>query len=185
MRRVAVLSAAVLAGALLSPSSALATDEDPRSHDDRWIAVEDEFAFVLPNGDTFTEDDPPMAGEEEFAPPIGTRLFIGEVLYATEDGKTRGDEVGRTHIECTAQAVPVDFLCSIAFVFDGGSQLHGTVLVNVAEEEGGGEPAQFDIAVTGGTDDYDGASGEVSLLDLTDPGDPAAETVTLYEAHLE
>ena len=43
------------------------------------------------------------------------------------------------------------------------------------------EQLQLDIAVTGGTGDYSGATGEVSLLDIsTDP----AETVTLYEAAL-
>jgi hypothetical protein len=182
MRRIAVLSAAVLVGGLLGPSSALATGDEAT---DRWIAVEDHFAVVLPDGQTFTEDAPPPgAEEEEFAPPVGARLFISEALYATADGTTRGDEVGRTHIECTAGVVPATFLCDIAFVFGNGSQLHGVVHVDFSTQSET-EPLRFDIAVTGGTDDFFGATGEVALLDITPAGDPAAETLTLYEANVD
>jgi hypothetical protein len=181
MRRIAVLSACVLVGGLLGPSTALAAQEGS-DHDERWIAVEDQFAIVLPNGETFTEDEEPMTGEEE-APPIGTRLFLSEVLYETQDGSTRGDEVGRTHVECTFQAVVLNALCDIAFVLDTGSQLHGTAAVDFSME-GTTEPLQLDIAVTGGTNDYFGATGEVSLLDITPAGDENAETVTLYETNL-
>jgi hypothetical protein len=178
MRRIAVLCAGVLASGLLSSSTALADEDDGN---DRWIAVEDEFAFVLPDGQTFTEDDPPMEGQEPFAPPVGTRLFLGEALYETADGSTRGDEVGRTHIECTVQVQPTDFRCAIAFVLDAGSQLHGVVQVKISMEAA---PDEFDIAVTGGTGDYSGASGVVSVQDISDT-DPGDETVTLYETHLE
>jgi hypothetical protein len=184
MRRIAVLSTCVLAAGLLGSSSALATDDvDRKDRDHRWIAVEDHFAAVLPDGQTFTGDEEPPGGEEE-APPVGTQLFISEVLYDTDDGKTKGDEVGRTHIECTAQVVPVNFLCDIVFALDNGSQLHGTVLVDFAEEDTA-EPLQFDIAVTGGTDDFFGATGEVSLLDITPPDDEEAATETLYEADID
>lgn len=183
MRRIAVLSACVLVGGLLGPSSALATEtQGSRDHDDRWIAVEDEFALVLPDGETFTEDEPPM--EEGEALPVGTRVFISEALYATEDGTTRGDEVGRTHIECTAQVVPASFLCGAAFVFDEGSQLHGVVLLDFTTQSED-EPLNLDIAVTGGTGNYSGATGEVSLLDITPADDPEAATETLYEADLK
>ena len=179
MRRIAVLSAGVLAVGLIGPSSALAAEDT--AQDDRWIAVEDHFAIVLPNGDTFTEEEPPM--EESDVIPVGSRLFISEALYTTEDGATRGDEVGRTHIECTAQVHPNNLLCDITFVLDEGSQLHGTVHVDFSMEVPT-EPVQFDIAVTGGTGDYAGATGVVSLLDITDMDDPAAEVTTLYEADL-
>jgi hypothetical protein len=43
------------------------------------------------------------------------------------------------------------------------------------------EALQFDIAVTGGTNDYFGATGEVSLTDISATPD---ETVTLYEANV-
>jgi hypothetical protein len=179
MRRVAVLSAAVLGGvAVLAPSSALATGSD-----DRWIAVEDHFAVVLPNGETFGNEDPPMEGENgTFAPPVGTRLFISEALYETDDGRTRGDAAGRTYIECTAQAVPAHLLCDIAFVLDDGSQLHGSVVVDFTPESAT-EQFRLDIAVTGGSGDYSDASGVVSLLDISADveGD---ETVTLYEPDL-
>jgi hypothetical protein len=178
MRRTAVLSALVLTGGLLGPSTALAAEDELR-----WLAEEDHFAIVLPDGETFTGDEEPMLEEE--LPPIGSRLFISEVLYATEDGTTRGDEVGRTHIECTAQVVPVNFLCDIAFVLDSGSQLHGSVLVDFGTPEDPAEQFQFDIPVTGGSGDFFGATGVVSLTDVTDPDDPEAPTETLYEADVK
>jgi Dirigent-like protein len=182
MRRAVVLSACLVVGGLMVPSSALATEDDDG---DRWIAAEDEVAFVLPDGTTFTEDSPPMEGEEESA-PVGTRLFITELLYDTDDGSTRGDEVGRTHIECTAQVVADNFLCVAAFVFDDDedSQLHGTVDVDFASMDPA-ETVQFDVAVTGGTGAYRGASGVVTLTDVTDSDDPQAEVLTLYEADLD
>lgn len=181
MRRIAVLSAGALVVGLVAPSSALAAERDSRQ--DRWIAVQDAFAAVLPDGETFTDDDPPMEGpEEDFVPPVGTRLFLSEVLYETDDGTTPGDEVGRTHIECSAQVVPENFLCDIVFVVDD-SQLHGTVHADFGATHPE-EPLQLDIAVTGGTGDYAGASGVVSLLDITDVDDPDAAVTTLYEADL-
>src|SRR5687768_15714897 len=93
MRRIAMLSGLVLVGGLLGPSTAFASQDD--RHDDdqvRWIGVEDDFALVLPDGETFTEQDEP--GPE--LPPIGSRLFLTEALFEAEQGTTRGDEVGRT-----------------------------------------------------------------------------------------
>jgi hypothetical protein len=180
MRRITALSGLVLVGGLLGPATAAAA-EDNGDGQHRWIAVEDEFAIVLPNGETFTEEDPPP--DEEAEPPVGAQFFLGEVLYATEDGETPGDEVGRTHVECTAQAVPTSFLCDIVFVVDEAGQLHGTVLADFGEQTD--EPLQLDIAVTGGTGEFAGASGVVSLTDITDPEDPEAETTTLYETDIE
>lgn len=179
MRRIAALSALVLAGGLLIPSSALATED----HENRWIAVEDDFAFVLPNGETFTGDDAPVEGEDEI-PPVGSRLFLSEVLHEAKDGNTPGDEVGRSHIECTVQVAPVNFRCHIAFVFDSGSQLHGIALVDFSSTEETPEPLEFDIPVTGGSGDFFGATGVVSLLDITDADDPDAATMTVYEADI-
>lgn len=183
MRRIPVVAALVLTGGLLAPGTALAA-EDGGGVDvqHRWIAVEDGFAIVLPDGETFTEENPPP--DEEAAPPVGTRVLLSETLYETEDGTTRGEAVGRTHIECTAQVVEMDFLCDIAFVLTTGSQLHGSVLADFSAQTGT-EPLQLDIAVTGGTGEFSRAVGEVSLLDITNADDPAAETVTLYETDIE
>jgi hypothetical protein len=172
MRRLAVLSGLVLVGGVLGPSTAFAAEDA-----EQWIAVEDQVAIVLPDGETFTEDPGPM--DENEAPPVGTRLFISEVLYATDDGETRGDEVGRSHIECTAQVVEFTFLCDGAFVFDTGSQLLASVHIDFSDPELEGMP--FDIAVTGGTGDYFGACGVVTVTDISDSAD---ETVSLYEADL-
>ena len=172
MRRLAVLSGLVLVGGVLGQSTAFAAEDA-----EQWIAVEDNFAIVLPDGETFTEDAGPM--DENAAPPVGTRLFISEVLYATDDGETRGDEVGRSHIECTAQVVEFTFLCDGAFVFDTGSQLLASVHIDFSDPEL--EGMSFDIAVTGGTGDYFGACGEVTVTDISESAD---ETVSLYEADL-
>jgi hypothetical protein len=177
MRRTAVLSGLVLVGGLLGPGTALAADDQSTNGQDRWIAVEDHFVVVLPDGQTFTEDQPPM---DETVPPVGTRLFISEALFATDDGETQGDEVGRTHIECTAQAVEWNFLCDIAFVLDAGSQLLGSIEVDFSSTTE--EMAEFDIAVTGGTGDFFGAAGVVTLTDISSSPD---ETVTLYEPDVE
>jgi hypothetical protein len=183
MRRISVLASLVLAGGLLAPGTAFATEDEARDDGQhRWIAVEDRFTIVLPNGETFTEENPPP--DEEAAPPVGTRVFISETLHETEDGTTRGEAVGRTHVECTAQVVELNFLCDIAFVLTTGSQLHGSVLADFSAQTET-EPLQLDIAVTGGTGEFFGAAGEVSLLDITNPDDPAAETVTLYETDIE
>ena len=184
MRRLTVLSGLILVGGLLGPATASAADDHHENADGQhqWIAVEDEFAIVLPNGDTFTDENEPP--DEEAEPPVGARLFLGEVLYATDDGETPGDEVGRTTIECTVQATTTAFLCDIVFDVDEAGQLHGTVLVDFTEQSDT-EPLQFDIAVTGGTGDFSGATGVVSLTDLTDPDDPEAETTTLYETDID
>ena len=88
---------------------------------------------------------------------------------------TAKDEVGRSHIQCTAQVVEFNFLCDGAFVFDNGSQLHASVALDFSMEEG---METFDIAVTGGTGDWFGATGAISVTDIS----TAAETASLYEA---
>jgi hypothetical protein len=178
MRRIAVLSGLVLVGGVLGPSTAFADDNGRHGHDPvRWIAVEDHFTIVLPDGQTFTGDAGPM--DENDPPPVGTQLFISEALYATDDGSTPGDAVGRSHIECTAHVVEFTFLCDAALVFDSGSQLTVTVHLDFSDPSLEGEP--FDIAVTGGTNDYFGATGQITATDISGAED---ETVTLYEADL-
>ena len=173
MRRIAVLSGLVLVGGLLGPSTAFAGEEDG-GKDAQWIAVEDQFAFVLPNGETFTGDEEPPGAPDE-APPVGTQLFISEVLYETEDGETPGDEVGRSHIQCTAQVVELTFRCDGALVFDDGSQLFASVVLDFTTE-----PESFDIAVLGGTGEWFGATGTLTLTDIS----TEEETASLYEADI-
>jgi hypothetical protein len=173
MRRIALLSGLVLVGGLLGPSTAFADDETGNDNgQSRWIAVEDQFAVVLPDGQTFTGDPGPI----QEPPGVGTRVFISEVLYETPDGKTPGKEVGRTHIECTAQVVAAFFLCDAALVFDTGSQLLISTAIDFSAET-----TSFDVAVTGGTGDWSGATGALTATDVSASPD---ETVTLYEADI-
>jgi hypothetical protein len=178
MRRIAVLSGLVLVGGVLGPSTAFAGDDGNSGHNpNRWIAVEDHFAVVLPDGQTFTGDPGPL--DPNAPPAVGTRLFISEALHATDDGTTAGDEVGRSHIECTAQVVEIHFLCDAALVFDNGSQLTVSVALDFSDPSTQGQP--FDIAVTGGTNDFFGATGQIHATDISTS---ANETVTLYAADL-
>jgi hypothetical protein len=176
MRRIAVLSGlVVLVGGLLGPSAAFAgQDKGSPQEEPRWIAVEDQFAVVLPDGQTFSGD---QSGPPSQSPPVGTRFFISEVLHATQDGKTPGAEVGRSHIECTVQVVPNDALCSASFTFNDRSQLTLDTDFNLAATT-----ASFDVAVTGGTGHWAGATGVVTATDMsTSPN----RSVTLYVADIE
>jgi hypothetical protein len=176
MRRIALLSGLVLVGGLLGPSTALASPEDDHGHDQvRWIAVQDKFAAVLPDGTTLTED--PGQG----VPPVGAQVFLSEKLFATDDGKTKGDEIGRDHIECTAQVVSTTFLCDVAFVLDDGSELLGSAAVDFGSMSEGS--TQFDIPVTGGSNKFFGAGGVVSATDISQS--PNQPTVTLLEVNIE
>lgn len=181
MRRVVILSCFVLIGGLLGPSAASASGGGHGSGeaDLTWIAVEEANADVLPDGTTFDEENPPP---EEGEPPVGTRFFIQEALYATDDGETRGEQVGDSYIECTVQVVTTVVLCDIAFVLDEGSQLHGTVQVDFStfEED---DVFAFDIAVTGGTGEFAEAEGTVTLTDISE--DPEGDTITRYEVTLD
>jgi hypothetical protein len=174
MRRIAVLSGLVLVGGVLGPSTAFAGEENGHGGDNaQWIAVEDQFAIVLPDGETFTGEEDPGPMDPNDVPPVGTQLFISEVLYDTEDGETRGDEVGRSHIQCTAQVVELTFRCDGALVFDDGSQLLASVVLDFSTE-----PESFDIAVIGGTGDWFGATGVLTSTDIS----TAEESASLYEA---
>jgi hypothetical protein len=172
MRRIAALSGLVLVGGLLGPSTAFAGEDRHGKDDAQWIAVEDQFTLVLPDGETFTGDEEPPGAPDE-ALPVGTQLFSSEVLYETEDGETRGDEVGRTHIQCTAQVVELTFRCDGALVFHDGSQLFASVIIDFSAEL-----ESFDIAVLGGTGEWFGATGGLTLSDAS----TAEESASLYEA---
>ena len=178
MRRIALLSGLVLVGGLLGPSTALASQADDHGHGQvRWIAVQDKFAIVLPDGKTLGPGPGPGPGSG--VPPVGARLFISEKLFATDDGKTKGDAIGRDHIECTAQVVSTTFRCDVAFVLDEGSQLIGSVALDLDNPQA---LMQFDIPVTGGSNKFFGAGGEVSVTDMS----PSPEqTVSLDVVNVE
>jgi hypothetical protein len=122
-----------------------------------------------------------MGGPQDVA-PVGSRLYISEALYSTADGKTQGDKVGRTLIECDAQVVANNFLCDIAFILDQGGQLLGSVAVDFSNAS---TAQHFDIAVIGGTGQFAEAAGVVSYTDISDPNAPNGVSTTLYEPKLD
>jgi hypothetical protein len=172
MRRIAVLSGLVLVGGLLGPAAAAADQRsDHGNAQHRWIAVQDQFTVVLPDGQTFTGNSIPNGQEP---PPVGTQVFISEVLHETQDGTSQGKEVGRSHIECTTQAITANLLCDASLVFDTGSQLLISAVVDFS-----GTATSFDVAVTGGTGDWFAATGAVTITDISPSPD---QSVSLYEA---
>jgi hypothetical protein len=69
----------------------------------------------------------------------------------------------------------VHFLCDGAFVFDNGSRLLASVALDISMEKG---METFDIAVTGGIGEWFGATGAISIADIS----TAEETASLYAA---
>ena len=69
-------------------------------------------------------------------------------------------------------------MCDAVVVFETGSQLTASVALDFSTES---EATSFAVAVTGGTGDYFGATGELTLTDISSSEE---ETVSLYEADL-
>ena len=102
MRRTAALSALILTGGLLEsehPLAAGAATTTTGGSPSRTTSPS-----FCPNGTTLTDEG--MMEEPEGDPPVGTQLFISEALHEAKDDNEAGDEIGRSHIECTAQVVP-------------------------------------------------------------------------------
>ncbi|MEU6378267.1 hypothetical protein [Streptomyces sp. NPDC046909] len=102
-------------------------------------------------------------GEEQM-PKLGDAFSFADDLYQDKGG----DKVGRDGVVCTVVRAgdPMDIQCVGTFVLSGG-QLTAQVLMSVPLDESAAPPV-FDASITGGTDDYRGASGQVHF---TDDGD--------------
>jgi hypothetical protein len=119
--------------------------------------------------DDFTLYAKEVAGEEEdqgeqTMPKVGDSFSFADDLYREKGG----DKVGRDGVACTVVRAgnPMDIQCVGTFVLSGG-QLTAQVLMTVPLEETAELP-EFDASVTGGTDDYRGASGQIHF---TEDGD--------------
>ncbi|WP_329335165.1 hypothetical protein OG866_15520 [Streptomyces sp. NBC_00663] len=101
---------------------------------------------------------------DQQAPKVGDAFASADDLYQHKGG----DKVGRDGAACTVVRAgdPMDIQCVGTFVLSGG-QLTAQVLLTVPLDESA-QPTDFVASITGGTDDYRGASGQIHF---TDDGD--------------
>ena len=97
-------------------------------------------------------------------PKVGDSFTFADDLYEDKGG----DKVGRDGVTCTVVRTgnPLDIQCVGTFVLSGG-QITAQVLMSVPLEESAEQP-DFDASITGGTDDYRGASGQIHFSDEGD-----------------
>ncbi|NUP19694.1 MAG: hypothetical protein HOZ81_27165 [Streptomyces sp.] len=115
--------------------------------------------------ETFTLFAREVAGQgeetegEQQAPDIGDSFAFADDLYQTKGG----EKVGRDGVTCTVVRLgnPGDLLCVGTFVVPGG-HIAGQALLPLQETEG---TPTFDIAITGGTGDYEAARGSIHSTD--------------------
>ncbi|MGV9455663.1 allene oxide cyclase barrel-like domain-containing protein [Streptomyces sp. NPDC003635] len=102
-------------------------------------------------------------GEPQQVPKVGDSFTFADDLFQEKGG----ERVGRDGVACTVVRTgnPLDIQCLGTFVLSGG-QITAQVLMTVPLTEE--EQPPFDAAVTGGTGDYRGASGQIRF---TDDGD--------------
>jgi hypothetical protein len=122
-------------------------------------AAEDDFTLYAKEVAGEEEDE----GEQQM-PEVGDSFSFADDLYRDKNG----DKVGRDGVACTVVRAgnPMDIQCVGTFVLSGG-QLTAQVLMTVPLDESADLP-EFDASVTGGTDDYRGASGQIHF---TEDGD--------------
>ena len=195
MRRSLVLVLATLmALAVLAPAAG-SDDRRGREHDKSFTLYATEYSNI-----TITREGEVSENEEEFAPDLGDRFVVLETVY---DDAERTDEVGRNHIECTIthvagefpEAEPaegveppffeVEFVCSGVLDLQDRGTLSWSGVTGFSSddftEESSEEPFIV-LAITGGTGDLVGASGEVTIFD--DPTGSEEETLSRYEVSL-
>lgn len=201
-----MLLASLLALALVAPAAFAKSEgkEDGKSdgrkggpgHDLTLYAIEDAFVFVTREGDVFEDEE----AEEEFAPDMGDRFIVTETVYNDEE---RTDEAGQNHIECVVTEAVGEFpetepeegdelpFFEVSFVCSGVLELHdqGTLswsgVTGFSSEDGFEEMSDepfIELAITGGTDDFIGASGQATIFE--EAGESEEEVLSRYEIEL-
>lgn len=198
MRRLAVpLLAALLVLGLVAPA-AVAGHRDgkkpPRHVQELTLyASEDASTFITREGQVIVD-------EEFFAPNVGDRIVVTETVY---DDADRTNDVGRNHLECTitevvgelpeeepaeGEEIPffrVSFVCTGVLDMFGQGTLSWTGLAAFSSEDIDVEPGTqpfATVAITGGTEAFLGAAGQVAIFDeLSEDED---EVLSRYEVTL-
>jgi allene oxide cyclase-like protein len=171
--RTKIMIAAVLAVLFAVAGVTLAAADSNGSGDDDQPRVIKLFAFNDPDR-SVSVDVPPTGGT---APTLGDGfVFSGDVF--DHKGGTR---LGTTAVQCTIVRLepPTEAVlqCVATISLEGGQiTIHGVFTSPLAE---GALPAPFDLAVTGGTGDYEGAEGHLTVKELSDTEENL--TVTLND----
>ena len=107
--------------------------------------------------------DPPDVFSRNSPPPIGTRLFFHDSVYAWA-GKKRGERIGHTVGLCTLTGFTGNAFTSLCaetvFLPAGQILIAGSPLITDG-------PMNFVVAVVGGTGRYSDARGWVRIRDLS------------------
>lgn len=150
-------------------------------------ATETASTYVTADGTVVDEDDI----DEQTPPSAGDRFLLVDTLYADE---ARTQRAGRNDIECTVTefsgTTEEDFeqhmLCQGVVTLDGAGTLAWQAALHfsaMAEDEFDPEAPFATVAITGGTGDYVGASGQATLFDTSPEG--SEESLTRYEVQLK
>ena len=142
------------------------------SHRARWMTVDEAWVLdtveeaevaVLPDGTPLTE---------ETIPPPGSMFFFRDEIYAAAgEGTERGARIGTGYGNCTVGTAGA--LCEVHASVDGRGSIEFAFAFAFSDFEAPPD-ASFAVAVTGGTGEFAGISGEL-LIDETDPDASRAE----------
>lgn len=206
----AIIIALLLVGLLGVPAHANVDDEHSKRDDEQtltFFAKEAAFTFITAEGEVFTDEEADVAtdGEEEegFAPQPGDRFVGVDTVFADE---ALTEEVGRNDFECSVTDAHGDFPeddngdvskessgesedgeepdffaslnCSGVVTLDeqGSLAWQGATTFPPAEEEG----PFITVAITGGTGEFLGASGEAAISEVDDEGRTRYDVTLLH-----
>ena len=167
--------AAVLAVIFAAAGVTLAAADSNGSGDDGSPRVITLFAFNDPDRSTSVDVDPTGA-----TPTLGDRFVFSGDLF----DRKGGTELGITAVDCVfVRFDPIDspteatLQCVATISLEGGQiTVQGVFTTPTAEGE---LPPPFDLPVTGGTGEYEGAEGHITVEELSDTEENI--TVTLED----
>jgi hypothetical protein len=160
--RTKFLIATVLAAVFAAAGVTFASADSHSAGDDgaqsiELFAVTDQFAFIDADG------------SGETAPTVGDQFVFSDNLFDHKGGTKVGtDGVSCTFVHVAPAATPTEgTLQCVATVSLAGGQItiQGIFTTPLAENE---LPPPFELAVTGGTGEYEGAEGHVTVEELND-----------------
>lgn len=136
--------------------------------------VEELDATVRPDGST----------ETGFPLPIGTDFFLAEDLFLPDPSSPRdpgGATIGTGRTHCTVEPPRgLVISCDVTFELSEGSTLSGTETIDFRTITPN-EPLSAAVAITGGTGQLIGATGECTL---TDREDHATSGISFYDCRI-
>ena len=167
--------AAVLAVIFAAAGVTLAAADSGGSGDDGAPRVITLFAFSDPDRATFVDVAP--TGD---APTLGDRFVVSGDVFDRKGGTS----LGVTAVDCVfVRFEPIDspteatLQCVATISLEGGQiTVQGVLTTPTAEGE---LPPPFDLAITGGTGEYEGAEGHITVEELSDTEENI--TVTLED----